>query len=67
MTFVRRAAVRRTGLVGCAALLILGAANVAQAEPRNPLKLPNAQYELQGDPAQQQAVARGTADDGGAP
>ena len=45
MTFVRRAAVRRTGLVGCAALFILGAANVAQAEPRNPLKLPNAQYE----------------------
>ena len=45
MTFVRRATVRRTGLIGCAALVALGAVSIADAEPRNPLKLPSAQYE----------------------
>jgi len=45
MTFVRRAPVRRTGMIGCAALVALVAASVTQAEPRNPLKLSNTQYE----------------------
>ena len=48
MTSVRRRKYPRTGLVGSAALILIGIASAAMAAPakqRNPMKLPDTQYE----------------------
>jgi len=45
MTPVRYRNILKTGLVGGAALILLGIVNAAQAEPRDPMKIPDAQYE----------------------
>ena len=48
MTSVRRRKYSRTGLVGGAALILIGIASAAIAAPaklRNPMKLPDTQYE----------------------
>lgn len=49
MTSVQRRRYLRTGLVGGIALILIGIASVASAAPaklRNPMKLPNTQYEV---------------------